>query len=102
MSRGFGRLGRDGDRLVGFSNVSSLSFGSFFGVKSVLYVCWFAGRLFAVFLSFSERPDPRSARASAVETPRFMLEPASKAIRFFSKDLMHFWVPWLPNSIKTY
>ena len=45
-------------------------------------MCWSADRVFTVFVSFSGGSDPRSARASAVETQFSMFEPASKKARF--------------------
>ena len=52
------------------------------GVKSVLQVGWFAGRVFVVFVCFSRGSDPRSARAGAVETHLSILEANLEKVRF--------------------
>ena len=39
--------------------------------------------IFVVFHRFPGRPDPRSARAAAVGTQLFMVEPPLKKMRFF-------------------
>ena len=52
-------------------------------------MCWSADPFFAVFVSFSEGSDHRSARAGAVETQFSMFEPVSEKHRF-SQNLKAF------------
>ena len=52
------------------------------------------------FLSFHEGPDPRSARAGAVETPFFTSGLGSKNVVFFLQFHGHSWYLWHRNQSK--
>ena len=54
------------------------------------------------FLSFHEGPDPRSARAGAVETPFFTSGLGSKHVVFFLQFYSHFSYLWHRNQSKRY
>ena len=52
------------------------------------------------FLSFHEGPDPRSARAGAVETPLFTSGLGSKNVVFSLQFYKHVWYLWHRNQSK--
>ena len=56
--------------------------------------------LFCVFLWFLEGPDPRSARAGAVETPFFTSGLGSKTVVFFLQFYADSWYLWDRNRSK--
>ena len=53
-----------------------------------------------LFVWFSKGSDPRSARASAVETQLFIFGVASKKISFLQQLSGHFWYNWRRDPLK--
>ena len=57
-------------------------------------------RVLLCFLWFPEGPDPRSARAGAIETPLFTSGLGSKTVVFFPQLHAHPWYLWHRNRSK--
>ena len=76
-----GRLGRGGDRLLRFSHKKGRIFELLFREKSVLWVCWSAGRFSSLFFVFLEGStlDP----LAPAQSKHTIFEAALKKVRFF-------------------